>query len=478
MSKDINRRDFIGLAGSSVGVGIFGNNPKSSKEADIGNIGSKGPVSEIQVLVEKTPFIDTHEHLPPESERVSNKDNRDFTPTPDIGLLFSHYANSDLQVAGLSSGDYNKLISWELSPKDKWNLISPYYEKCRNTGYLLCVRESLKALFGEEDLSEGNCEKISEMIREGIQPGFYRRILRDVANIEYVQINCLKSGVFRESEPASDLICFDISTVGIASSIRNLKSLNKFSGMEVTSLKEAHNAIEHIFEKFGPKAIAVKDQSAYGRKLLYERVKDEDVEPIFKKFVRKPSDLLPEELKLIQDNLFRKCIQCATEYKLPIKLHTGYFAGFNGMDLSRVRDNLCDLVPLIKDFPNTTFVLMHIAYPYQHELIALCKHYRNVYADMCWSWIIDPVSATLFLKEFLLTAPMHKIFTFGGDYTPVELVPGHARIARKGITLAITQLLSEGWITESEVPELLDRIIHRNASETFDLPRVLRAYGV
>ncbi|MGC8738367.1 MAG: amidohydrolase family protein [Candidatus Hydrogenedens sp.] len=180
----------------------------------------------------------------------------------------------------------------------------------------------------------------------------------------------------------------------------------------------------------------------------------------------------------MQDNLFRKCLRCATEYKLPIKLHTGYFAGYNGMDLSRVRNNLCDLVPLIKDFPDTTFVIMHISYPYQNELIALCKHYRNVYADMCWSWIIDPASATRFLKEFLTTAPAHKIFTFGGDYIPVELVPGHARIARKGIALAIAQLLHEGWLSESDAPTLIQRIMNQNAHETFDLPRVLKAYKV
>lgn len=476
MKEGINRRDFISSAGFSFGAGIFGELSQREKPSiQTGNI-SQNALFELYHFIEKTPFIDTHEHLPPESERISNKDDKSKTPANDFSLFFSHYADSDLQVAGLSSEDYKRFISWELSPKDKWKLISPYYERCKNTGYLLCVRESIKALFGEDDISEDNCERISEMIRNGIIPGFYRKILREVANIKYVQINCLQSGVFRESEPASDLICFDISTVSIASSIKNLKSLSKFSGMEITSLKKAHEAIEHIFEKFGPKAIAVKDQSAYNRRLSYHRVKDDEVELIFKKFVKNSLSLTPGELQAIQDNLFRKCLQCATELNLPIKLHTGYFAGYNSMDLARVRDNLCDLVQLIKDFPNTTFVLMHISYPYQHELLALCKHYRNVYADMCWSWIIDPASATRFLKEFITTVPVHKVFTFGGDFIPVELVPGHARIARKGIALAVAQLLNEGWVKESEVPSLIERIMYRNASERFDLTRVLKAY--
>lgn len=476
MFENINRRDFIGITGSTLSLSMV-SGANSSSTPGIPNL-SQELISSVHELIEKTPFVDTHEHLPPESDRIANKNNPDKTPAPDIGMLFSHYADSDLQVSGLSSEDYKKLTSWDLSPKDKWQLIAHYYERCRNTGYLLCVRESIKALYGEDDIREDNCEKISQQLKDQIQPGFYRRILREVANIDYAQVNCLHSGTFRESESASDLLCFDISTVGIASSISKITNLNKFSHKPIKSLKEAHNTIEHIFECFGPKAIAVKDQSAYGRRLLYENVKDEDIETIFKQFVHKPATLKPEEIKAIQDNLFRKCIQCATEYKLPIKLHTGYFAGYNSMVLSRVRDNLCDLVPLIKDFPNTTFVLMHISYPYQHELIALCKHYRNVYADMCWSWIINPASAIQFLKEFLITAPAHKIFTFGGDYIPVELVPGHARIARRGITLAISELLQEGWLSESDAPALIQRIMNGNAHETFDLPRVLKAYKV
>ncbi|HOL19249.1 MAG TPA: amidohydrolase family protein [Candidatus Hydrogenedens sp.] len=474
MSENINRRDFIGITGSTFSLSMLGgtNSPSIIATSNL----STELLSDVYGLVEKTPFVDTHEHLPPESDRIANKGNKDKTPAPDFGMLFSHYADSDLQVSGLSRDDYKKLISWELSPKDKWKLIAPFYERCRNTGYLLCVRESVKALYGEDDICEENCETISQQLNEQIQSGFYRRILRDVAHIDYAQVNCLQSGTFRESEPASDLLCFDISTVGIASSISNISNLNKFAEKPIKTLKQAHTTIEHIFERFGQKAIAIKDQSAYRRRLLYENVKDKDIESIFKQFVQKPSSLKPEELKAIQDNLFRKCLQCATEYHLPVKLHTGYFAGYDGMDLSRVRDNLSDLVSLIKDFPNTTFVLMHISYPYQHELIALCKHYHNVYADMCWSWIIDPASATRFLKEFLTTAPAHKIFTFGGDYIPVELVPGHAKIARKGIALAIMHLLQEGWLSESEVPTLVQRIMNRNAHELFDLPRVLRAY--
>ena len=74
-----------------------------------------------------------------------------------------------------------------------------------------------------------------------------------------------------------------------------------------------------------------------------------------------------------------------------------------------------------------------------------------------------------------MAAPACKLFTFGGDFIPVELVTGHARVARHGIALALTQLVAEGWLTESDVPALAERVMRGNAREVFDLERVLGA---
>ncbi|MGC8844332.1 MAG: hypothetical protein ACP5QY_00630 [Candidatus Hydrogenedens sp.] len=109
MSKNINRRDFIGITGSTLSLSMV-SNTTSRDTLNTPSLSQK-LISSIQELIEKTPFVDTHEHLPPETGRVANKSNKDKTPAPDIGMLFSHYADSDLQVSGLSNDDYKKLIS-------------------------------------------------------------------------------------------------------------------------------------------------------------------------------------------------------------------------------------------------------------------------------------------------------------------------------------------------------------------------------
>jgi len=73
--------------------------------------------------------------------------------------------------------------------------------------------------------------------------------------------------------------------------------------------------------------------------------------------------------------------------------------------------------------------------------IALEKQYRNAYIDLCWAWMINPAASVRFLKESLVTAPVNKVFTFGGDDESVETVYGHSEVARQGIAQAFSELV-------------------------------------
>jgi hypothetical protein len=90
---------------------------------------------------------------------------------------------------------------------------------------------------------------------------------------------------------------------------------------------------------------------------------------------------------------------------------------------------------------------------------------------MCWAWILSPVAANRFLMQYLVTAPANKVLTFGGDYIPIEPVVGHAALARRGITVALAQLVDEGWLDLGAALELVDPIMRSNARSLFDLER-------
>jgi hypothetical protein len=422
---------------------------------------------EILALAERTPLVDTHEHLLEERTRLAGPSGGMWPAQSlkDFAVLLSHYADSDLLSAGMPQADYARFFSPDIGPQEKWRLVEPWYERSRLTGYMSNVRESVRILYGEEDLCAGTVERVSQKVSNLITPGYYGQILREASGLSYCQVNSLEDPLFMETAHP-DLLAQDLSLVSLSTDLASFSAAHR-AGRKVRSLADWHGVIDWAFATYGPRAIAVKSQAAYQRRLDYDDVSAEAAAPLFARFAADPSSLSTAENKALQDHLFNYCLRRSQEYRLPVKLHTGYYAGTSRMPLHRVRANAGDVSELLLRYPDVRFVIMHITWPYQDEAIALAKHFPNAYVDMCWAWIINPAAATRFLEEFLLAAPASKLLTFGGDYMPVELVPGHARIARMGIARALDRLEQQGALTPKEAPALLNRLMNGNANELF-----------
>ena len=429
--------------------------------------------AQIWEWVEATPLIDTHEHLIEESARVSGKLHERLLPCNDWAYLFSSYLNDDLANAGLPLEDEKQFLRPDVSAAEKYRLIAPYWERTRHTGYAQSIRETLRGLYGEDDLTAESAPRIAEKYHALIRPGFYADILRKRANIEHCQVNSLEHIFMESAEP--DLLRQDLSILAFSRlAPADFDMIEQEVGTRPTTLDDWLAVIDSNFAAYGRRAVAVKCQIAYSRALNFEPVPKERAARLFPHLIGNLRGayhpLGPDDLKSLQDFMIRYCVTKAGDQGLPVKLHTGYLAGRDSMQLSRLRRNASDLAALLRDFPATRFVFMHIGYPYENEFIALAKHFRNAFIDMCWAWIIDPVASLRFLKSFLLTVPTNKLFTFGGDYIVVEPIFGHSRIARRGIAQALSELVAEGWIAREECRDLIDRIMRRNALEFFPHP--------
>ncbi|MDA0577795.1 MAG: amidohydrolase family protein [Verrucomicrobia bacterium] len=293
------------------------------------------------------------------------------------------------------------------------------------------------------------------------------------ARLHHCQLNSLEAQVFQETQ-YPELFCQDLSAVPLATNPR-IEQVSAITGLSIHSLEDWHGAIDWCFAAYGPRAIAIKDQRAYARWIDYADVTASAVAALFARLVRDGESLTAAENKAVQDHLFHYCVRKAAAHNLPVKLHTGYYAGHGSMPLDRVRRNAADMSDLLRLHPQTPFVITHITYPYQDEAIALAKQYTNAYVHLCWAWIINPTASVRFVKEFLMAAPASKLLTFGGDFMPVELVPGHAAIAGQGLVQALTELVTEGWLPECDVSVLVEQLRFRNALALFDYDRASRA---
>lgn len=173
------------------------------------------------------------------------------------------------------------------------------------------------------------------------------------------------------------------------------------------------------------------------------------------------------ERREVEDAAFVRCVQLATQYRLPIKLHVGYLAGTRNPRASNLAGHIDAFTSLAQRYPDCRFVLMHMGWPDQEAAIAVAKHMPNVVVDLCWSWIVSPVSTTEFVSRFLKAAPASKLMCFGGDYVAVEPIVGHAEMARRGLALSLEKLINDEWLTHAEALELVPRLMHGNAASIF-----------
>ncbi len=421
----------------------------------------------LRARIDQTPFVDTHEHLVEESTRLRGAGAHRLQPCVDAALLFAHYAKDDLWVAGMGAEERDRFFSPDVDPADKWALLAPAYERARMTGYIRAVDETLARLFAVDRLDGASFVRVSEQMAQRTRPGFYRDVIA-AAGVEVCQVNSLEAFFCESADP--DLLQQDLSLIPFTTGI-DLASIERFSEraeIRVKSLRDWHDVIDWAFATYGPRADAVKSQAAYQRRLDYADVPADDAAPQFARLLD-GKDLSARRRKALEDHLMRYCLAAAGRARLPVKLHCGYYAGADRMPLERVRQNAGDLCPLLIDFPDVSFVLMHIGYPYQDEYIALAKQYRNVTIDLCWAWIINPLACVRFIKEFLTAAPRNKILTFGGDYGVVEPVVGHAAIARQGLAQALDEMVEGGWLTEPQAFALIEPLMRGNARGLFPI---------
>jgi len=465
-----SRRTALKATGAAAALGLMGSagcgseNTISGRNATISSNEIRKTISD---KVFNTPLINTHDHLPEEKDRLAGVSKKNwFIPSDDWTMVLSHYYNDDLRAAGMGRDKMRKFFSPKTDPVEKWKLLEPYWPVTKTTGYGQAVDISIRQLYGVDELSAKTVGKVQDGYEKMRRPGFYRHIIRDLGNIESCQINSLQGTPFMESaQPA--LLMQDISILKMFEN-PNFDMYAGPAGIKLNNLSDWHRAIDWWFDKYAKYAVAVKSQNAYKRDINYEDVPAEKVDAVFKKILAGKNVTGPEK-KAFEDHVFWYAVNRATENDLPVKLHTGYYVGNNHMPLSRLINNPGSATMICRMSPETRFVFMHICYPYYEELISAAKQYSNAYLDMCWAWIINPVASKDFLKKYLVTAPTNKVLTFGADYIPVEPVLGHAVMARRGIAIALSELVEEGWLSLDDALELTDPIMHGNARRIFNL---------
>jgi predicted TIM-barrel fold metal-dependent hydrolase len=386
-----------------------------------------------------------------------------FIQCDDWTTILGLYTKFDFVSSGMSQNEVASISSPETNPIKKWKIIEPYWNSIKYTGYGQVIQHTISSLYDIQKLEEKTIPELQEKYNQYRKPGFYRETLKR-ANIKSCIVNP-PGRPFKETE-LPDILHHDIDALGM---IRiNIELCNENILPKVAKLNDWLEIINWWFDKYSDIAVGVKIGMAYFRRLDFQKVDVEIVHPIFSKKVA-GKELSETEEKSLQDYLFWYIIDLATRKGLPVKLHTGHQSMNNFMRLENVMFNPSDCANLCRLSPDTRFIFFHISYPYYEPMISLTKHYSNAIIDMCWSWTINPIASIDFLKKYIMTSPINKLMVFGGDDLYIENLTGHAKLARKGISIALADLIQNKWISELDAIEIANKIMWKNVEEIYEI---------
>ena len=414
--------------------------------------------SDLQTFIEQTPLCDTHEHLASEANYLA--------AAPDIlSSLFDNYVTADLVVAGASEAAIKALLD-KSNPdlRARFRGIERAWAAVRHTGYGEAVGRIAQAVYDIEELSADAIDAAQPIHAGLVAPGMRLQILRERARLDHVQVDDFTRPCVPDAS-GTDFFFYDISWVAFCNGEPDLAQVTAETGVAVQDLASLRAAMEQIFAQNAACAIAIKSQHAYSRTLQWQERSDAEAAQALRTYLTTPAAMTTADRLCLGDWCWARGVELGIAYDLPFKLHTGYYAGHSRMPVDFIRaGHLCSL---LARYPAARFVLMHIAYPYSQELIALAKHYPNVYVDLCWAWSIDPYSTADFVRRYIHAVPANKLFVFGGDtFWPTAAV-AYTQQARAGLTRALQAEIDAQSLTERAAIDLARRFMQENQYACF-----------
>ena len=348
----------------------------------------------------------------------------------------------------------------------RWNGVKPYWEHCKFTSYGQAVRTAARLVYGMEDITLEGILAAAERNQQLRRPGERLRLMRDRAHHDHVQIDD-QTWACRPDPSGPEFFLYDLSWTDLSAGEIDARQLAAETQAEIRDPASLRKALAALFAKYGGCAIAVKSAHAYSRTLAWRERDDADIAPILDTVLRGDTISGAERLCL-GDWCLARGVELAIAHHLPVKIHTGLMA-YNATMIDPDRLRPAHLCPLLARYGDARFVLMHMAYPYSAELVAVAKNFPNVIVDMCWGWAIDFRSAVEFVRHMIHAVPINKLFAFGGDtFWPSQTV-GYAAQARDGLARALQAEIDDGYLTEGEAMHIATRVMRANQYATFDI---------
>ncbi len=420
-------------------------------------------------------IIDTHEHLPNESEWAAFE--RDV-----LGEWFSAYASSDLVSAGLPVATLAEIVDAARPLRERWRLIEPYWRATRNTAYARILETAAGDLYGVTAINAETIQEINDQFLErrsqtaNGKASYYEHVLKRQCRIKLALVDRL-SDPYAEADSRFFRTVVRLEGLIDLFDAEKLRRLSREVGFAIHTLDDFTAAVDAVIEReLARGAVALKCPLAYRRRILFPKTPRREAQEQFNAIFSYPggpdvTQVGNPPFQLLENYMMHHALGFAARRGLPVQVHTGAQEGF-GNYVSNSKPEF--LTNLFLEYGSVPFDVLHMSWPYHNVLSALAKNFANVFIDMCVAPAFATESATRALVEFLDSVPANKISAFGGDYLFPDGVYGHLVETRRSVARALSMKITDGAFDLDRAKEIATWLFVENPKRIFRLTDYVR----
>lgn len=347
-------------------------------------------------------------------------------------------------------------VSWDSSYTSRKNLL----EQIRHNSYFRWTEQALCEIYQiESPLSADQWESLSEKIKEAHQlPEFWVELLSQKCHYESIIEDAYWDPGSDSHLPGFFTPAFRINAFffGFQPTVSDHDGNNALrmyrEGKPFEDLDEYISFMqEKIIEKKQQGCVTLKLPIAYDRSLDFERISHIKAKEAY--FQLKVSQE-PADIKTFQDFLLYQVCQIASELDLPIQIHTG----MGGLH----RSNALWLTQVIRDHPQTKFVILHCSSPWIQDTVALVRSFPNTYPDLSWLPQLTSSGAKQMIHDAIEAGASQKLCWGCDTWTPEESY-GSLLAFRQVLASALAEKITDSYFSIDDAYCIARQITSENA---------------
>lgn len=419
-------------------------------------------MGKIQEFVDALPIVDAHEHHIPE-----------ILLNPNLNLLQlfqqSYAGWTQARPYPLPSESRQEDPMLAEAPPANWEALAPFLERSGSNSFVRNLVKGLVELYAPDEMgiTRENWRMFDEALRARRAKAAWRDELLKLAKVDHVITDPYTNPLLNargalgpnyHSVVRINAFAFGWNATSLDHNGNSAWTMLKQAGLEARTFEDYLAALEKLVERMpGANQVGLKNALAYDRDLHFGEPNE-----AFARAAWGKANPMMEERKAFSDFVADYFCKLAAKHDLPVQMHLGS-AIIRG-------SHPLNVAPLIERHPRTRFLLMHLAYPWSRDLLAMAFVYRNIWIDLTWSWLLSPSHFKLALHEAIEILPDDSRMMLGGDNWHIEETFATLQEARRLIGEVLEEKVVAGYFGEADATRLAGKILNGNAREFFKLP--------